>query len=93
MLSIYIVYDQFIIADDFYVTEYKLVVVKYGKSDPVEFGKVESANYVYYVDSYYYSTGNHVDYLSDLGTHNIITTVPVDYYYYLYDMFHMRCRY
>ena len=96
LLSIYIVYDQFVIADETYVAEYKLVVAKYGKSDPVEFGKIGSANYVYYVDSYYYSTRNHVDFLidqlNDLGTYNILTTVSCDYYY-LYDMFHMRCKY
>ena len=40
MLSIYIVYDQFVIADESYVTEYKLAAVTYGKSDPVEFGKI-----------------------------------------------------
>ena len=30
-----------------------LIVVKYGKSDPIAFGKIGSANYIYYVDSYY----------------------------------------
>ena len=94
LLSIYIVYDQFVIADETYIAEYKLAAVKYCKSDPVEFGKIGSTNYVYYVDSYYYFTRNHVDYLTDqlndLGTYNL-TTVSCDYYY-PYDMFHMRCK-
>ena len=77
-------YDLFVIADETYIAEYKLAAVKYCKSDPVEFGKIGSTNYVYYVDSYYYSIGNYVDYftnhLNNPGSH-------------LNVMFHMRCKY
>ena len=45
--------------------------VVYGKfTDPVEFGKFEPRDYAYYVNSYYYSIGNCVYYLTnynDLG--------------------------
>ena len=60
-------------------------VIVYGKfTDPVEFGKFEHRNYAYYFNSYYYSIGNYVYYLTnhnDLGDYiNTIATVSDNYY-------------